>query len=61
MGTLSDFGFFALAPPRASLARFLRLEDEAFGLHDIEEQLADHCGIGGAGHLQAGAESVKCR
>lgn len=46
------------APPREPFARLLRLQHEALGLHDVEKQLADHGGIRGAGHLQAGAESA---
>lgn len=52
---------FALAaPPGVPFARLLRLQHEALGLHDVEEQFADHRGVSGASHLQAGAESVRC-
>lgn len=58
MGALACHPLLAAAPPRVLLARLFRLQYEAFRLHDIEEQLADHRGVRGAGHLQAGAESA---
>lgn len=46
------------APPGRFAAHGFRLQDEALGLYDVEEQLADHVGIAGVGHFQAGAESA---
>lgn len=58
VGPLPADLLLTLAPPGRLGADRFRLEHEALGLDNVEEQLADHVGITGVGHLEAGAESL---
>lgn len=58
VGPLPAHLLLALAPPGRLGADRFRLEHEALGLDNVEEQLAHHVGVARVGHLEAGAESV---
>lgn len=58
VGSLPAHLLLALAPPGRLGADRFRLEHEALGLDNVEEQLAHHVGVTRVGHLEAGAESV---
>lgn len=58
MRPLPSYFLFAFTPPGCFGAHGFWLQYETFGLYNIKEQFADHVGITGIGHLEAGAESL---
>ncbi|KAJ8882861.1 hypothetical protein PR048_014675 [Dryococelus australis] len=58
VGALLVLELLAFPPPRLPQAHFLRLEHEALGLHDVEEEFADQVGYPRVAHLQARPEAA---